>query len=207
MKLEGWLVVHLYLKKLYNKGFSEKLEYWRSRISVPETKSDIYDGQVWKDFQIRQFTFTKEKSWCYGFFQPHKHVNESYGVIYLCIVNLLRGERFTQQQNVLIVGVIPACQITWIHFFKPLVAELQEFWKPGIRLYTSESPNFKVLFRIALMCVACEQGNAVVSKGIVQIWGVHDVFKFFQVQLAIQFLVVLIEKVGLSVNLSNIDQH
>jgi len=157
-------IKHSLQKLLYNKGFAEKLEHWRSRISVPETKSDIYDGQVWKDFQSDKYNNFLSQKRSLGvmlnvdFFQPHKHVNESYGVIYLCIVNLPRGERF-RQQNVLIVGVIPAFEHEPDNlnpFLKPLVAELQEFWKPGVRLYTAESPNFKVLFRIALMCVACD---------------------------------------------------
>lgn len=39
----------------------------------------------------------------------------------------------------------------------PLVQELQElFWNPGVRLFTAESPRFKLQFRLALMCVACD---------------------------------------------------
>ena len=92
-------------------------------------------------------------------FQPYKHVHSSYGIIYLTIMNLPRSERFKQQQNVLIVGIIPAFEHepdTFNPFIKPMVEELKEFWDRGIRLYTSESPSFKLLFRIALMCVACD---------------------------------------------------
>ena len=39
---------------------------------------------------------------------------------------------------------------------EPLIRELQEFWKPGIKLFTAESPRFKLQFRLALMCVACD---------------------------------------------------
>ena len=38
----------------------------------------------------------------------------------------------------------------------PLVQELQEFWSPGVRLFTAESPRFKPKFKLALMCVACD---------------------------------------------------
>ena len=38
----------------------------------------------------------------------------------------------------------------------PLVRELQEFWHPGVRLFTAESPRFKLQFKLALICVACD---------------------------------------------------
>ena len=87
------------------------------------------------------------------FFQPYKHVRDSYGVLYLTIINLPRSERF-KQQNMLIVGVIPAFEHepdTLNPFIKPLVDELKEFWDPGVQFYTFKS---KLLFRVALMCVA-----------------------------------------------------
>lgn len=71
---------------------------------------------------------------------------------------LPRSERF-KQQNVLIVSVIPAFEHvpdTLNPFLKPLVKELKELWDTGIRLYTYESPSFKVLFKVALMCVASD---------------------------------------------------
>ena len=39
---------------------------------------------------------------------------------------------------------------------KPLVDELSEFWHSGVRLNTYESPSYKLLFRLALLCVACD---------------------------------------------------
>ena len=57
------------------------------------------------------------------FFQPYKQVHESYGVLYLTIMNLPGAERF-KQQNVLIVGLIPAFDRdpdTLNSFLKPLV--------------------------------------------------------------------------------------
>ena len=153
------------LQRLLNTpGFAEKLEHWRARVTVSDTKADVYDGQVWKDFQTDKFNYFLKKQRSVGvmlnvdFFQPYKHVHSSYGVIYLTIMNLPRSERF-KQQNVLIVGIIPAFEHepdTFNPFIKPMVEELKEFWDRGIRLYTFESPSFKLLFRIALMCVACD---------------------------------------------------
>ena len=40
-------------------------------------------------------------------------------------------------------------------FLSPLIPELQDLWK-GVRMYTSESPSFKVLVRGALICAACD---------------------------------------------------
>ena len=58
----------------------------------------------------------------------------------------------------LIVGIIPAFDLsqTLNSFLRPLVEELKEFWNPGARLYTAESPKFRLKFRIAFMCVACD---------------------------------------------------
>ena len=76
-------------------------------------KSDVYDGAVWKDFQSEKYErfLTHKRSvglmLNVDFFQPYKHVMESYGVIYLSIINLPRNEHF-KQENVLLVGVIPA---------------------------------------------------------------------------------------------------
>ena len=39
---------------------------------------------------------------------------------------------------------------------RPLVDELKEFWGIGVRLNTAESPRYKLLFKLALMCVACD---------------------------------------------------
>jgi len=70
---------------------------------------DVYDGQVWKGFHTQELIFFLERKRPIGFmlnFQPFKHVQQSYGVLHLTIMNLPRSERF-KQQNVLIVGVIP----------------------------------------------------------------------------------------------------
>ena len=74
------------------------------------------------------------------------------------LMNLPRSERF-KQENILLVGVIPAFEhepSSLNSFLRPLVEELQEFWASGVRLYTAESPKYKLLFRLALMCVACD---------------------------------------------------
>ena len=189
--------------------FAEKLEHWHTRETVPDTKSDVYDGQVWKDFQTDKFNYFLKNRRSIGvmlnvdFFQAYKHVHDSYGVIYLTIMNLPRSERF-KQQNVLIVGVIPAFEHepdTFNPFIKPLVAELKEFWNIGVRLYTYESPSFKLLFRVALMCVACDIPAARKCcgfKGHNANYGCSQCKKFFLVALVKKISVVLIDVTGLS---------
>ena len=153
------------LQKLLNvPGFAAKLEHWRCRATPDGCMSDVYDGKVWKDFlseKYDSFLATKRSIGVMlnvDFFQPYKHVQESYGVIYMTIMNLPRAERF-KQQNVLIIGIIPAFEHepdSLNFFLRPLVDELKEFWNPGMRLYTAESPKFRLNFKIALMCVACD---------------------------------------------------
>lgn len=41
-------------------------------------------------------------------------------------------------------------------FLRPFVDELTEFWNQGVRLYTAESLKYKLLFKIPLMCIACD---------------------------------------------------
>ncbi len=125
---------------------------------------DVNDGQVWKDFcseKCGNFLSVKRR---YGvmlnvdFFQPFKHKTDSYGVIYLTLMNLPRSERF-KKENVMIVGVIPAMEhkpSTLNHVLRPLVEELKELWTTGVRMYTAESPQFKILVKVALMCVTCD---------------------------------------------------
>ena len=142
----------------------KNLDQWRNRQTIVNTLSDVYDGQVWKDFLTEKYNNFLQAKRCLGvmlnvdFFQPFKHVTASYGVIYLSILNLPRAERL-KKENILIIGIIPPFEHepdSLNSFLKPMVDELNEFWNPGVRLYTAESPKFKLLFKVALMCVACD---------------------------------------------------
>ena len=99
-----------------------------------------------------------------------------------------RSERF-KQENVLLVGVIPLFKhepSSLNSYLGPLVDELKDFWQSAVRLYTSASPNYKLLFRVALMCVACDIPAArkcVVSRDTLLIMDVLAVQNIFLVQL------------------------
>ena len=123
--------------------------------------SDVYDGQVWRDFASPRYGRFLSKRRAYGvmlnmdFFQPFKHVKDSYGVLYLSLMNIPRSDRF-KQENIRVIPSFLHEPSTLNPFLQPLVEELKEFWAPGVRLCTAESPKYRVLVRLALMCVACD---------------------------------------------------
>ena len=86
------------LQSLLKNG--DLLELWRNR-KIPEGMlADVYDGQVWKDFQIYQGKPFLSMPHNIGlllncdWFQPYKHSQYSVGVLYLVILNLPRSIRF-----------------------------------------------------------------------------------------------------------------
>lgn len=146
---------------LLRPGFINKCEAWRNRSQQDGTYRDVYDGQVWKDFQVHSgkqflslpfnFAFHINVDW----FQPFEHTQHSEGAIYLSILNLPRELRYLQE-NVILVGVIPGPKEPKKHinsFLKPLVKELQQLWK-GVSLKTRN--GLQVLVRAALICVGCD---------------------------------------------------
>ena len=101
--------------------------------------TDIFDGQLRKDFQEYNGSDFLNAPRNYGlmlnfdFFQPMKHRKDySVGVLYLVLLNLPRAERF-KWENVLVVGIIPAMGK------KP--KNLNSFLKP---LEQVENTNFNV---------------------------------------------------------------
>lgn len=86
-------------QRLLNRpGFAAKLEHWRTRPTVDSKVSDVYDGNVWKEFSSDKYNkFLTYKRNCgvmlnIDFFQPYKHTTDSYGALYLTLMNLPRSE-------------------------------------------------------------------------------------------------------------------
>lgn len=85
---------------LHRPGFTEQIEHWHSRKCTEGYMSDVYDGQVWNDFNSDKYSKFLQGRRCYGlmlnfdFFQPYKHSCESYGVLYMTLMNLPREQRF-----------------------------------------------------------------------------------------------------------------
>lgn len=143
-------------------NFAEMCEQWRGREKQEGVYCDIYDGDIWNNFQWsdNQLFFTHERH--YGlmlnvdWFQPFKHRTDySVGVIYFVIMNLPRSERF-KFENVMIAGIIPAMdkEPKLNTFLEPVVTELKCLWR-GIKLLSNMTP-VPITFVAALLCVASD---------------------------------------------------
>ena len=88
-------------------------EEWRHFTRIADAYSDVYDGNIWKEFMNHNGTpFLSEPNNLalmlnMDFSQPYKHVKGySIGAIYCVIMNLPRRVRY-KQENVLLIGLIP----------------------------------------------------------------------------------------------------
>lgn len=128
-------------------GMQSQCEKWRKRKVKHGFMADIFDGQMWKDFQTCQGKdFLRAKNNLalginVDWFQPYKRRKDrSVGVIYFVILNLPREERY-KWENVIVTGIIPELKKepkSLNTFLGPVVNELNALWK-GIRLQTSSS--------------------------------------------------------------------
>ena len=82
-------------------------------MSAPQgTIKDIYDGNIWKEFQFYKGNAFLNQPYSLGlilnvdWFQPFSHTQYSVGVIYLTVLNLPRHIRY-KRDNVILVGIIP----------------------------------------------------------------------------------------------------
>lgn len=97
-----------------NPQFLEKCELWRKRSqAIPsDLLADVYDGDVWKNFNTEEYgTFLRFPgnlllSLNVDWFQPFTHTQYSVGAMYLVVLNLPREERY-RLENIILVGVIP----------------------------------------------------------------------------------------------------
>ena len=151
------------LMRLCNRSnFLIMCEQWRQMPVSTEYMNDVYDGNIWKEWQCwngRNFLSTPYSlvtSLNLDWFQPYSHVNYSVGVFYLVILNLPREERY-KMENVILLAVIPGPKepkLTVNSFLAPIVEELQELWK-GVPILLG-SMNKTVIVRLAVICIACD---------------------------------------------------
>ena len=94
-------------------GFFNRCELWRNRHVDDGVYSDVYDGRVWKEFQVYEGVPFLAYPYNFGlilnvdWFQPsYKHSTYSIGVIYIAFFNLPRQERYLAE-NIVLIGVIP----------------------------------------------------------------------------------------------------
>ena len=128
-------------------GFEVMLRHSRNRNVPNGIFSDIYEGNIWKNFAINPDDpmpfFTNDTldshiglAMNIDWFQPFDYTIHSTGVIYGVLCNLPREERF-KPNNILTLGIIPGPnepskhQIN--HYLAPIVDELIEF-SSGIEL-------------------------------------------------------------------------
>ena len=125
------------LQELLNRpGFQEACESWRSRDVIEGILNDIYDGEIWKEFQEYKGKPFLLHPLTYGlmlnvdWFKPYKHLEYSVGAIYLTVMNLPRQVRF-KWENVLLVGLIPGSKEPSLNinsYLRPLLDELLAFF-------------------------------------------------------------------------------
>ena len=139
--------------------FSVMCDHWKN---IQSTYKDVYDGNLWCEFQTYKGDSFLSDSFTYGlmlnidWFKPCKHTEYSIGAIYLTVMNLPRAVRF-RQENVMLVGLMPGPKQPKHYLnsqLEPLVLELREFWN-GIylRVHGHKDP---VRMQCALLCVACD---------------------------------------------------
>ena len=157
-----YLGINVSLQQLLKKpDFLPVCASWHARKSgSPDMYMDIYDGNVWKDFEkYNGVDFLNNENnlalmMNFDFFQPYKHVKYSVGAIYFTVLNLPRSVRY-KRDNVILAGIIPGPeepQRDINTYLEPIVNELQDFWK-GIDL---ECGGVVKTIRCALICVACD---------------------------------------------------
>lgn len=150
-------------KLVMRKNFTSLCELWRNREVGEGVLADVYDGDLWKEFQTVDGTAFLKKPRNYGFmlnfdfFQPMKHRKDySVGVFYLANLNLPRSERF-KWENIIVFGVVPSLDREpkdLNEFLEPAVDELKALWK-GVRIKSSLS-RFALTFRAAVMCISSD---------------------------------------------------
>ena len=124
------------LGQIVNKpGFDDLCARWRMRTTSENLLSDVYDGNVWTEFQQYEGKPFLSQPYTFGlmlnidWFKPFKHLEYSVGAMYLSVMNLPREYRF-KPENILLVGLIPGPKeprITINQFLSSLVNELLEF--------------------------------------------------------------------------------
>lgn len=137
-----------------------KCQEWRKQSLPDNVRTDIYQGNVWKELSssgflcnINSLAVMLNADW----FRPHKHSPGSVGVIYLVLLNLPRHERY-KLENIIVVGVLPGPsepKLTANTFLKPLVRELKALWacKERFSIYGS---LFKRPIKVGLVCVSSD---------------------------------------------------
>ena len=150
------------LTRLCNRSnFLLMCERWRQLTAYTEYMSDVYDGNIWKEWQCwkgRNFLslpYSLATTLNLDWFQPYTHVNYSVGVFYMVILNLPREERY-KIENIVLLAIIPGPRepkLTVNSFLGPLVEELKDLWE-GVPISLASKET--VIVQLAVVCIACD---------------------------------------------------
>lgn len=152
-------------KLIARKGFLQHCERWRDRSSsIPDgVHADIYDGNVWKEFQYingRPF-LASPANLCLmlntDWFNPFDETQYSVGAISLVVQNLPRSERF-KAENIILIGLIPGPtepSKTMNTYLVPLVDDLLKLYS-GVTLPNPHSIFGSTNIRAVLSCIVCD---------------------------------------------------
>ena len=134
-------------------GVDLSLDHWKARQFPKGTYGDLYEGELWRDFQTwkgEEFLSGSGIAVMLNMdgFQPFKRRQYSVQGIYLAIMNLPRHLRY-RRENMILVGLIPGGKerIPLSYFIKRLADQLKKLW-------VSISKILKR--RVALLAIACD---------------------------------------------------
>ena len=140
-------------------------EHWRQRHTNTEYMTDIYDGRLWQEWQVKNepdflaSPFSLVTIINLDWFQPFTHVRYSVGVLYMVILNLPREERY-KMENIILILIIPGPKEpkhTINSYLAPLVDELNDLWNGiSVTIGIGTLSNKTVMVRLAVMCIACD---------------------------------------------------
>lgn len=150
---------------LSKEDFLQHCEDWRGHTpSVPNgTYTDIYVGQVWKDFHyIGGSPFlARPGNLCLmlniDWFNPYDETQYSVGAIYLVVQNLPRSLRF-KLENIILIGLMPGPtepSLTVNTYLEPLIDDFCKLYH-GIEVCHPHTACGKVKIRVALSGVVCD---------------------------------------------------
>ena len=132
-------------------------EHWRNRKLLPDLYADIYDGKLWKEFEVSGFLSQPN---AFGlilnvdWFEPFEHSIYAVGVVFLSRLNLPRQIRYNKE-NIILCGLIPGPHEPSFNinsFLDPLIEELLIMWR-GKKIHLPSGP---LTIRAALMCISCD---------------------------------------------------
>ncbi len=150
-------------------GYEDLCNKWRYQDPMPDYYSDVYSGRIWAEVQKKYKLFKNPHDIGLkintDFFQPHKHRNQSIGVIYMTVLNLPREIRY-DLENVILAGIIPSMDWTdekgKFHtepksldpFLSPIIDELEALEK-GVKIATKKFVG-GVTLRAMVIMASCD---------------------------------------------------